>query len=72
MILVVLGNIFIGYQCLEIVSTLEEGSKFTCDTTGEVDLVLDIGLALSGGLVGFLAGSRSRDDLTRPPKHDRL
>ena len=40
---------------------IEEVPVF-CDTTAEAALVLDIGLALAGGLVGYLAGTSRKEE----------
>lgn len=68
-VLIVVGNTIATWRCVDTlqqylanpdVGELESVPVF-CDTSAEVAAVLDIALALSGGLVGWLAGSTRRD-----------
>jgi len=65
LVLIVILNAVISWRCVDVlgqylsqpeVGTIED-VPVLCDTTTEINTVLDIGLALAGGLVGWLAGS---------------
>lgn len=78
MLTVAVGDIVVARRCADSLDTLIEAFEIlpedalVCDTTDEIGVVLDIGLTLSGGLVGFLAGNNSRrEPYAREPVSDK-
>lgn len=77
LIIVTIGNVVIRLRCAEsfdhyVTAYVEDydsdAPPLVCDTTAELRFVLDIGLALAGGLVGFLAHSADHASVERQKK----